>query len=64
MVILGGLDPNILLKSEKETIQGATLYIRKFKDIPYIFSLGHGLLPETAPAKVRNLINFYRNFNG
>ena len=64
VVIQGGLDPNVLLKSDKEITRSATKYIKSFKDIPYIFNLGHGLLPETDPAKVSNLINFYRNFNG
>jgi len=63
-VIQGGLNPNVLLKSDKEIAIEATKYIQSFKDIPYIFNLGHGLLPETDPAKVSNLINFYRNFNG
>ena len=63
VVIQGGLNPNILLRSEKEIIQGATLYIKKFRDIPYIFNLGHGLLPETDPDKVDKLVKFYRNFN-
>ena len=57
----GGLDPKILLKSEKEMIEGATKYIKAFKDIPYIFNLGHGLLPETDPDRVKKLIKFYRN---
>ena len=64
VVIQGGLDPYVLLKSDKEITRSATKYIQSFKDIPYIFNLGHGLLPETDPVKVRNLINFYRNFNG
>ena len=64
VVIQGGLDPNVLLKSDKEIAKSATKYIQSFKDIPYIFNLGHGLLPETDPVKVSKLINFYRNFNG
>ena len=44
-------------------LEGATKYIQIFKDIPYVFNLGHGLLPETDPDKVHKLINFYRNFN-
>ena len=64
VVIQGGLDPYVLLKSDKEITRSATKYIQSFKDIPYIFNLGHGLLPETDPVKVSNLINFYRNFNG
>ena len=62
VVIQGGLDPEILLKSESEMLQGATKYIKSFEDIPYVFNLGHGLLPETDPDKVKKLIEFYRNF--
>tara|TARA_B100000579_G_scaffold299901_1_gene249905 strand:- start:177 stop:1124 length:948 start_codon:yes stop_codon:yes gene_type:complete len=61
VVMQGGLDPKILLKSEKEMLEGATKYIQMFKDIPYIFNLGHGLLPETDPDRVKKLIEFYRN---
>ncbi len=62
VVIQGGLDPNKLLKTEKEMLEGATKYIQAFKDIPYVFNLGHGLLPETDPDKVKKLIEFYRNY--
>ncbi len=61
-VIQGGLDPKILLKSEKKMFEGATKYIEIFKDIPYVFNLGHGLLPETDPDRVKKLIEFYRNY--
>ena len=62
VAIQGGLDPNILLKSDEEIIKGATKYIQAFKDTPYIFNLGHGLLPETDPDKVKRLVNFYRSY--
>ena len=62
VVIQGGLDPKTLLISEKEMLKGATKYIETFKDIPYIFNLGHGLLPETDPDRVKKLIEFYRNY--
>ena len=64
VVIQGGLNPNILLKDDEDIIKGATKYIQTFKDIPYVFNLGHGLLPETDPDKVSKLIKFYRNFDG
>ncbi len=64
VVIQGGLNPKILLKSKNEIFQAATKYFEIFKDIPYVFNLGHGLLPETDPDKVNELIKFYRNFNG
>ena len=62
VVLQGGLDPRALLNSEEEMLKGATKYIETFKDIPYIFNLGHGLLPETDPGRVEKLIEFYRNF--
>ena len=62
VILQGGLDPKILLRSEEEMIQGATKYIEAFKGIPYVFNLGHGLLPETDPDKVKKLIEFYRNY--
>ena len=60
VVLQGGLDPKLLLKSEVEMILGATKYIQAFKDNPYVFNLGHGLLPETDPDRVKKLIEFYR----
>ena len=60
VVLQGGLNPEILLGTEEEIFAGATKYIQTFKDIPYVFNLGHGLLPETDPDKVEKLIKFYR----
>ncbi len=62
VALQGGLDPKILLKSDEEIMGRATKYIQTFRDIPYIFNLGHGLLPETDPDKVNKLINFYKNY--
>ena len=63
VVLQGGLDPKILFKTDEEILEVATKYIKTFKDIPYVFNLGHGLLPETDPDKVKMLVNFYRNYN-
>ncbi len=63
VVFQGGPDPRILLKTNENILEAATKYIKTFKDIPYVFNLGHGLLPETDPDKVQMLINFYRNYN-
>ena len=62
VVFQGGLNPKVLLKSDKEIFKAATKYIHIFKDMPYIFNLGHGLLPETDPGKLEKLIKFYRNY--
>tara|TARA_B100000886_G_scaffold116254_1_gene78186 strand:+ start:7941 stop:8894 length:954 start_codon:yes stop_codon:yes gene_type:complete len=63
VVIQGGLNPNVLLRSKDEMFGEAIKYIRAFKNTPYIFNLGHGLLPETEPDKVDKLVKFYRSFN-
>ena len=64
VVFQGGLDPKVLFKTDEDILEAATKYVKTFKDIPYVFNLGHGLLPETDPDKVKMLINFYRNFDG
>ena len=62
VVIQGGLNPRILLTSEEEIMSNTRKYLDAFKDLPYIFNLGHGLLPETNPDKVEKLIKFYRKY--
>ena len=62
VVIQGGLNPKILFKSDDEMFQEATKYIKTLNDSPYVFNLGHGLLPETDPDKLKKLIEFYRYF--
>ena len=62
VVLQGGLDPRLLLSSEKEVFDAAKKYLDTFKGLPYIFNLGHGLLPETDPDKVSKLIKFYRDY--
>ena len=61
--IQGGMNPKILLLEEKNICDEALKYLQVFKDYPYIFNLGHGLLPETNPDKVKKLINFIKNYN-
>ncbi len=61
-VIQGGLDPKILLLSEKEILGSAKKYFEAFEGMPYVFNLGHGMLPSTDPNKVKKLIKFYREY--
>jgi len=61
-VIQGGLDPKILLLSDEEIYSSAKKYLDAFKGLPYVFNLGHGMLPETNPEKVDKLIKFYREY--
>tara|TARA_B100001093_G_scaffold459489_1_gene472665 strand:+ start:191 stop:1192 length:1002 start_codon:yes stop_codon:yes gene_type:complete len=60
--IQGGLDPKILL-TDKETLKKEALkYLEIFKDHPYIFNLGHGILPETNPDMVEYLVGIVKNY--
>jgi len=54
--IQGGLDPKILLGDKDQLKKEANKYLEIFKDHPYIFNLGHGVLPETDPNMVDYLI--------
>ena len=60
--IQGGLDPKILL-TDKETLKKeASKYLDIFKDHPYIFNLGHGVLPETDPNMFEYLVKTVKNY--
>jgi len=60
--IQGGLDPKILLTNKDTLKKEASKYLEIFRDHPYIFNLGHGILPETNPEMVENLIKIVKNF--
>jgi uroporphyrinogen decarboxylase len=58
----GGMNPKFLLEDEKTMFKEADKYLKVFKNYPYIFNLGHGLLPETNPDKLEKLINYVRKY--
>ena len=60
--IQGGLDPKILLTDQKNLKKQVLKYLDIFKDHPYIFNLGHGILPETDPMMVEYLVNIIRDY--
>ncbi len=60
--IQGGLDPKILLTDQKILKVEVEKYLDVFKDHPYIFNLGHGILPETKIEMVEELVKIVRNF--
>ncbi len=62
VVFQGGLNPKLLLSNKKEILNISKKYLDIFKDVPYIFNLGHGLLPETDPDMVNKLVEFYREY--
>ncbi len=60
--VQGGLDPKILLTNQENLKKEVLRYLNIFRDHPYIFNLGHGILPETDPEMVECLINTVRDY--
>ena len=59
--VQGGLDPKLLLGNKDTLKKNVKKYKDIFKDHPYIFNLGHGVLPETNPDMVKYLIEFIKD---
>ena len=59
--IQGGLDPKILLTDKEKIKKNTENYLNIFKDYPYIFNLGHGVLPEIKPETIEYIIQLVRN---
>ncbi len=60
--VQGGLDPKILLTDKENLHTEAIKYLQIFKDHPYVFNLGHGILPETKIEMVQELVKTVRDF--
>jgi uroporphyrinogen decarboxylase len=63
VVFQGGMNPSYLLGNNKRMFREAKKYLDFFKNKPYIFNLGHGILPQTKPNNVKKLVKFVRNYN-
>jgi len=61
--IQGGLDPKILLGEKEEIKKNTEKYLNIFKDYPYIFNLGHGVLPEIKPETIEYVVQLVRSKN-
>ena len=60
--VQGGLDPKILLTDKDELKKETLKYLEIFKDHPYIFNLGHGVLPKTDPNMVEYLVKTVKDY--
>jgi len=58
----GGMDPKVLFESEQKIYSQVDSYLNTFRGMPYIFNLGHGLLPQTNPDIIKKIINRVENF--
>ena len=60
--IQGGMDPKSLLLEKNDLKREIKKYLDIFKDHPYIFNLGHGVLPETDPNKMDYLVKMVKDY--
>ena len=60
--VQGGLHPEVLLTNKTHLKKEVIKYLEIFKDHPYVFNLGHGILPETKIEMVEELVKIVRNY--
>ena len=60
--VQGGLDPKVLLSDKENLKKEAKRYLDIFKDHPYIFNLGHGILPETDTSMMDYLVKIVKDY--
>ena len=52
----------MLLTNKTQLKKEVNKYLDIFKDHPYVFNLGHGILPETKIDMVEELVKIVRDF--
>jgi len=62
IAVQGGMDPKILLTEKENVKKNVEKYLKIFSDYPYIFNLGHGVLPETKPEIIKYAIKILREY--
>jgi len=60
--VQGGMDPKVLLTDKDNLKKETKKYLDIFKDHPYIFNLGHGVLPETDPNMMDYLVKTVKDY--
>ncbi len=60
--IQGGMDPKTLLTDKENLKKETKKYLDIFKDHPYIFNLGHGILPDTDPKMMDYLVKIVKDY--
>lgn len=60
--VQGNLDPLLLVAGGEEMKTSAARILEALGDGPFIFNLGHGIVPQTPPEHVSELLDFIRNF--
>ncbi|MEM8772302.1 MAG: uroporphyrinogen decarboxylase [Pseudomonadota bacterium] len=59
--VQGGLDPLLVAEGGEAMEDAARNYLKLFHDVPYVFNLGHGFIPQTPPENVARLVEIVRS---
>lgn len=59
-VLQGNLDPLVLVSGGSALEKATTDLLEGMEGSPFIFNLGHGIVPQTPPSHVENLLRFVR----
>lgn len=60
----GNLDPLLLVAGGEEMRRAAAHILATLGDGPFVFNLGHGIVPQTPPGHVAELVDFVRGWKG
>jgi uroporphyrinogen decarboxylase len=60
VALQGNLDPLLLVSGGEELCRGAERILEALSGGPFIFNLGHGILPQTPPENVAALLDLVR----
>lgn len=58
----GNLNPNLLAYNKKEALEEAKRIMNCFRDLPFIFNLGHGVLPDTPVENIAALVDLVKSY--
>jgi uroporphyrinogen decarboxylase len=64
MALQGNLDPQILVAGGEAMREAATHILEKLGNGPFVFNLGHGIVPETPPEHVGQLVELVKGWQG
>lgn len=60
--IQGNLNPSLLAYNKEQALKEAKHILDCFRDLPFIFNLGHGVLPDTPIENISALVELVRNY--
>ena len=60
VALQGNLDPALLVEGGARMIEAVDRIMRTLSDGPFVFNLGHGIVPETPPEHVAELVDAVR----